>query len=156
MKHFAWFRRDLPWLGPGFVYCVHADEEANLRRELERLDFALYVLDGSEVINSKRLHAELARVFEFPAHYGANWDAFDDVFDDEHRLPARSALLWLDSETLAANDLKTFAESVAILRDARQALSGDERQFELFLLGTGPGFRRPSDPVSEQWRTLPL
>ena len=48
------------------------------------------------------LHIELAQIFEFPAYYGGNWDAFDEAFHDEHPLPAVTELRWLSAETLAA------------------------------------------------------
>jgi RNAse (barnase) inhibitor barstar len=145
----------MPWLGPGFIYCIHEDAEQVLRRELARLNFSVFALAGREVRDANSLHSELARTFSFPDYYGRNWDAFNDCFDDP-ALPRRSALLWTHAEQLAQADLKAFAEAVAVFREAADALSRDGRQFELMLLGTGPGFRRPAEPVDPAWRRLPL
>jgi hypothetical protein len=41
VRDFVWFRRDLPWLGPGFIHCVDEDVEQTLCNELARLDFKL-------------------------------------------------------------------------------------------------------------------
>jgi hypothetical protein len=53
------------------------------------------------------------------------------------------------------SDLKAFAEAIAVLTQAADAVGRDARQFQLFLLGTGNGFRRPTDPVDPSWRQLP-
>jgi RNAse (barnase) inhibitor barstar len=145
----------MPWLGHGFIYCVHADAEAVLRQQLEDLAFTAFTIEGDAVVDAQSLHAELARAFEFPEYYGANWDAFYDCIGDSE-LPQRSALLWRDAERLARSDLKAFAEAVAVFHHAAEIVGRDGGQLELFLLGTGSGFRRPSDPVDHAWRQLPL
>ena len=155
ISDFVWFRRDMPWLGRGFIYCVDADAEPTLRQQLGDLGFVLYTLAGEAVDDARSLHAALARTFDFPDYYGSNWDAFNDCFD-EPELPRRTALMWRGAERLARRDLKAFAEAIAVLRDASDTLAGDDRQLELFLLGTGSGFRRPSDPVDHAWRQHPL
>jgi RNAse (barnase) inhibitor barstar len=125
--------------------------ENELRDELTRLDFALFEIDGRGVDTGARLHEELARAFNFPGYYGRNWDAFNDCFDDPP-LPLRSAILWQDAQRLAGADLKAFAEAITVLRSATDELSAAGRQLELFLLGTGQGFRRPTDPPEPGWR----
>jgi hypothetical protein len=54
------------------------------------------------------------------------------------------------------SDLKAFAEAVVVLAQAADTVGRDARQFELFLLRKGNGFRRPSDPVDPAWRQLPV
>jgi RNAse (barnase) inhibitor barstar len=144
----------MPWLGRGFIQCVHADAEPDLRRQLTGLGFTLFTLAGAGLADAPSLHAQLARTFEFPNYYGANWDAFNECFDDP-ALPHPSALLWRGADALAQSDLKAFAEAIAVLTQAADAVGRDARQFELFLLGSGNGFRRPTDPVDPSWRQLP-
>jgi RNAse (barnase) inhibitor barstar len=145
----------MPWLGRGFVHCVHADVEQVLRQQLAGLGFTVFTIAGERIDDAQSLHVELARTFGFPDYYGANWDAFNDCFDDPE-LPHRSALLWRGVERLAASDLKAFAEAVVVLSEAAESVERDARQVALFLLGTGNGFRRPGDPVDPAWRRLPV
>ena len=105
ISDFVWFRRDMPWLGRGFVYCVHADAELALRQQLGDLGFALFTLAGDAVDDARTLHAALARTFDFPEYYGANWAAFNDCFDDP-KLPRRTALVWHAAERVAHSELK--------------------------------------------------
>ena len=44
-----------------------------------------------------------------------------------------------------------FAEAIAVVRSGIDELSADERQLELFLLGTGLGFR-PTAPIEPGWQ----
>jgi RNAse (barnase) inhibitor barstar len=126
-----------------------------LRQQLGDLAFTALTIEGDAVVDAQSLHAEVARAFELPEYYGANWDAFYDCFGDS-QLPQRSAVLWRDAERLAGSDLKAFSEAVAVLHHTAEIVGRGGRQLELFLLGTGSSFRRPGDPVDHAWRQLQL
>ncbi len=150
----------MPWLGPGFVYTVHEDALRGLRSDLAKHGFNAIVLDGSEMRDAASFHAEAKKAFAFPDYYGNNWDAFNECFGEIH-FPNPTAILWREVETLARADLKTFAEAVAQfirLRDAfaradAEAVEASEPiQIELIIVGRGPGFRHPDDPIDSRWR----
>jgi ribonuclease inhibitor len=54
-----------------------------------------YTIELERINSRKTLHAELARVFLFPAYYGRNWDAFDECVG-ELALPASVNVLGFD------------------------------------------------------------
>ena len=149
----------MPWLGRGFIHCVHEDAADVLQHELDRLGFSVVVLDGARMTDAGSFHAEAERAFQFPDYYGRNWDAFNECFlETEFSQP--SAIIWSSAEQLAAADLKTFAEAVAIINDLRAAFGKlpvdvargpRPAQIELFLVGQGGAFRRPDDPVDQHW-----
>jgi RNAse (barnase) inhibitor barstar len=39
-------------------------------------------IEFAGITTKGELHAQLARAFDFPAYYGANWDAFNDCIVD--------------------------------------------------------------------------
>ncbi|MDP8909631.1 MAG: barstar family protein, partial [Chloroflexota bacterium] len=164
VSDFVWFRQAMPWLGPGFVYCVHEDALDILRGDLARHRFNIVSLDGTAMTDGPSFHAEAKRAFGFPDYYGSNWDAFNDCLG-ETRLAHPTAILWSAAEVLVSSDLKTFAEAIAEFSRFRDAFKradprtvevADPVQVELLLLGRGKGFRRPDDPIAPSWQRLPL
>lgn len=55
----------------------------------------LYTIELDRIASREVLHAELARVFFFPYHYGRNWDAFDECIGDIEQ-PASVEVLGFD------------------------------------------------------------
>lgn len=163
MSDFVWFRQAIPWLGPGFVYCVSEDAADTLRSDLARHRFNMIALDGTAMTNAASFHVEAKTAFGFPDYYGNNWDAFDECLG-EIQLPHPTAILWSAAEVLASSDLKTFSEAIAQFSRFRDAFKrpnpdavgvADPVQLELVLLGRGERFRRPHDPIAPAWRRLP-
>ena len=164
MSDFVWFRQAMPWLGPGFVYCVSEDALDALRGDLARHGFNTIALDGTAMTDAHSFHGEVKRAFGFPDYYGSNWDAFNECFG-ETAFAHPTAILWTAAEVLASSDLKTFSEAIAEFSRFRDAFkrADPERvegagpvQLELVLLGRGRGFRRPDDPIDASWQRLPL
>jgi len=154
----------MPWLGPGFVYCVHEEALNHLRAELAQHGFNVIALDGNQMTDASSFHAEAKRAFGFPDYYGHNWDAFKDCLG-EMQFAHPTAILWSAATILSASDLKTFAEAVTELSRFRDAFAradpdavdvSEPVQLEVVLLGRGSGFRRPTDPVDPAWLRLPL
>jgi RNAse (barnase) inhibitor barstar len=148
---FVWLREALPWLGPGFVHCVHEDALDVLDRDLRRAGFAVVRLPGEDVTDAHGFHAAAKRAFAFPDYYGHNWDAFNECFG-EVELAHPTAIVWTAAERLADSDLKTFAEAIAEFARFRDAFADPDpgsvdvsrpTQIELFLVGRGAAFRRP-------------
>jgi len=117
-----WLRESLPWLGPGFVYCVHEDGLDDLDRDLRRAGFAVMTLRGEDITDAQSFHAAAKRAFIFPDYYGHNWDAFDECIG-EVKFTHPTAIVSTAADRLAASNLKTFAEAVVQLIRVRDALA---------------------------------
>src|SRR5690349_2331210 len=98
-----WVRGELPWLRSGPLFRVHRSAETELDSFLHRFSYGRMNLDGTAMTTLASAHAELARAFSFPDHYGKNWDAFNDSFGEfvvEHS-GEHIAVVW-DNIELAA------------------------------------------------------
>ena len=159
MSDSVWLREALPWLGPGFVHCVHEDAIDVLDRDLRRAGFAIIRLPGEDMADARSFHAQAKHAFAFPDYYGHNWDAFDECFG-ETGFFSPTAIVWTAAERLAASDIKTFAEAVVQFTRFRDAFARPDHdyveaprstQVELVLIGRGAAFRRPGDAVPTGW-----
>ncbi len=164
MTRFVWLRQAMPWLGPGWIYCVDNEAVDALLTDLRGSGFNVVSLDGSQATDAQTFHAAVKSALAFPDYYGGNWDAFDECVA-EVLFAHPTALVWTAAQTLAESDLKTFGEAVAQFSRIRDALRkadpevtevSEPVQLELVLLGRGDGFRRPDDPVDRRWASLPL
>lgn len=154
MADFVWFREEAPWLGPAFVYTIHEDAIVDLRRMLDENGFRTLALDGARMTDADSLHQEIKRAFGFPEWCGHSWDSFDDCIG-EIDLTRPTAVVWNAAEQLAAADLKSFAEAMATFVRLRDRMNADEVQWEIFLVGSGSGFRRAADPLPPGWALPP-
>ena len=85
-------------------------------------DFVTRVLDGGRCRTKRALLAELARVLDFPAHFGRNWDALEDCLTDLGWLPAAGYRLVVSAaDRLLARDAAGYATLVALLEDVGRA-----------------------------------
>ena len=55
---------------------------ADLRKEFARQGIRIVALDGTAIEDKETLLAELGRTLQFPAYYGANWDAAEECLRD--------------------------------------------------------------------------
>jgi len=139
-EDFIWFRRDFPWLGPGFIHAVDDDYADEFAADLTKHRFELRSIRGD---SERTVFEELGSAFAFPDYYGGSgWDSVIDCFTDVE-LPPRCALLWRRADTYASRDLKTFAEACAVLDNIFRELGKSGHQLVLVLTGTGPSFKRP-------------
>lgn len=106
---------------------LHADPAAadDLAADLRRDDFVVRVVRGENMTTTAQVFDEFAAAFQFPAHFGRNKDAFDDVMRD------------LDDV------LGLGAGYVVVVRNAESLLSAqpDERDW----------FRGSMDFYAEEW-----
>jgi RNAse (barnase) inhibitor barstar len=128
---FVWLRRELSWVGSGFIHGLPHDAAAGVA-DLERLGFDAVRLDGTKITDSESFHLQVAAAFGFPDYYGRNWDAFDECFG-ELEMPSHLAIVWTDADRLAASDLTTFAEAVAVFHEHCRARSKVGTQLALFI-----------------------
>jgi hypothetical protein len=77
---------------------------------------ALHLLDGGRCRTKRALLAELARVLEFPAYVGRNWDALEEALGDLEWLPAAGhTLVIAGAEQLLARHEADYATFVSLL-----------------------------------------
>jgi len=82
-------------------------------------DFAVRQLDGGRCATKRGLLSALARAFDFPSHFGQNWDALEDCLTDLEWLPAAGYLLVIaDADRLLAGHEEDYRTFVAILETA--------------------------------------
>ena len=87
----------------------------DLQRELP--DVAVRQLDGRRCGTKAALLAQAARAFQFPPHFGHNWDALEDCLADLDWLPATGHLLVVTSaDRLLAAHPDDYATFVSILQ----------------------------------------
>jgi hypothetical protein len=96
--------------------CVHFTDSAPLRESLSRLGLHAATIDGSKISSKMDLMSALAAAFDFPGHFGANWDALDDSLRDlswletgNHTLTVESARdVWQNHPELAGGLVESW------------------------------------------------
>lgn len=117
-----------------------------LMTALSALDFKLYRIDGSKILDERTFFTEVAQVFDFPAYFGHNWDALNDCWGDIDFSAQRIAIVWEYADQTLSADVQTFLEAVCTFYDFAVGLGTydeDESkiiQMEVFLVGHGRGF----------------
>jgi Barstar (barnase inhibitor) len=80
------------------------------------------ILDGRRCRTKRTLLSEMARVLEFPAHFGGTWDALEDCLTDLEWLPGTGyRVLILAADRLLAREPASYAALVALLEDVGRA-----------------------------------
>ena len=134
-----WLKQEFPWLGPGFVQAVAERYADQFSSALARLGFSVKTMRCGA---GDDLHAELAKVLNFPDYYGKNWDAFDECVA-EVTFATPFALVWRDAGGYAAENPKLFAEASFMLNDAFH--KRPDVQAILVITGDGGTFRAPAE-----------
>jgi RNAse (barnase) inhibitor barstar len=124
-------REELPWVGSGFIHRLPQNAFA-AAGDLERLGFYVVLLDGTKITDRRSFHTQAAKAFAFPDDYAKTWDAFNECFGKKH-LASRVAVLWTAAEQLATNELRTFAEAVAMFHEHGRKRAEQGIQLELFI-----------------------
>jgi hypothetical protein len=84
--------------------------------------FAVRTLDGRRCQTKPTLLDELARVLQFPAHFGKTWDALEDCLTDLDWLPHAGYWLFITSaHRLLARDDASYATFVELLEAVGRA-----------------------------------
>jgi RNAse (barnase) inhibitor barstar len=81
--------------------------------------FAVRRVDGRRCRTKAALLDEFARALDFPAHFGRNWDAFEDCLNDLSWLEAEGyASVVTDAQAVLARHDADYATFVAVLEAA--------------------------------------
>ena len=150
-EHWLDMKKELPGLQGQILHTVWKADVDALTRQLEQIDFKVYVIDGSKVVNETSFFAEVAQVFEFPAYFGHGWASWDDCLGDFGSLaPHRVAIIWIHADQSFAEDACTFLQAVidiynmAVGEQLHTTRHPEEvkqsKQIEIFLLGESQGF----------------
>jgi RNAse (barnase) inhibitor barstar len=137
----------------GFHLHTVKTEPGVLTTILLNLGFKIYVIDGAKIRDESSFFSEVAKVFDFPAYFGHNWDAWNECLGDfRQSLTAnRTAIIWEHADQAFDTDAQTFLEAVCDLNRLSISVAHpplpystkdvEPRQMEIFLLGQGNGFK---------------
>lgn len=116
-----------------------------LRHDYEQRGYTVRWIRGRKARTTRSLFDEFAAAFQFPEHFGDNWDAFNDCLTDLEWLRTDRGYVLVITEPdamLAAERAKTLKTFVEILTDAVQyfvedpahSWQGDMRPLEFHVL----------------------
>src|SRR5688572_13615301 len=117
---------------------------------LTEYGFSVFVIDGSEINDSKSFFRNAKKVFDFPDYFGQNWDAWDECLGDfKLSLTGQIAIVWKDADKTFMSDAKVFIQAVIDLYNmalsAGSVSNSQPHQVELFLIGNMEGFKNALD-----------
>ena len=122
---------------PGIHLWHGAADVADLRHTVEHAGWAFGHVDGWTDAGSKAdFLAAVGATFDFPDHYGQNFDALADCLHDIGRGVDGVVLLWDGWSTLARADEKAFSIALSVLGSRVNADRGVP--FSVLLRGDGP------------------
>lgn len=116
-----------------------------LVRQLSKHGFSVYIINGSEILDSGSFFTHAGAVFKFPDYFQGSWPAWDDCLGDlSYQLNEKTAIIWDNADKTFQADAATFTQAVFDLYSmALYAGHIDQTnpcQVELFLVGTSAGF----------------
>lgn len=82
---------DPPWVQ--MLILKQGQEFAFEHLQIQLPGYIVKVADGSDCKNRSDLFTQLARLLEFPAYFGRNWDALDECITDLEWMPGRGYVL---------------------------------------------------------------
>jgi RNAse (barnase) inhibitor barstar len=108
-------RKEIPGLRGQTIHATESETES-LFDVLSRLEFKIYIIDGSKIVDEKSFFAEVAHVFAFPSYFGHGWASWDDCLGDFGSLaPLRTAIIWKHADHTFIADAQTFLQAVCDL-----------------------------------------
>lgn len=115
------------------------DEPAEVLAAAEALGWAAFRVDGADVPDKNAFLSRSAVAMRFPAYFGHNWDAFEEIVNDPDALPeAQGYLLLLDDfAAFARSQPGEWATARAILADAAARWQAQRRGFLVLLRRAG-------------------
>ncbi len=122
---------------PG-VYRWHgAFHVPDVRHTVEHAGWRFAYVDGWRAQRRNEFLSAVAKAFQFPEHFGGNFDAMADCLRDVHGPDDTGVvLLWDGWGTLARDDEAAFSKARAVL--AQRAAEDQGGAFVALLRGEGP------------------
>ncbi|HRJ45479.1 MAG: barstar family protein [Caldilineaceae bacterium] len=118
------------------VYRIDAkDDPAEVIEAAAALGWAAFRVDGGDVPDKAAFLSRSAVAMRFPAYFGQNWDAFEEIVNDPDAMPqARGYLLLLDDfAAFARSQPGDWATARSILADAAARWGAEGRGFLVLL-----------------------
>ncbi len=92
---------------------------AEVERAAQQRGFRFFRVNGQHAANRQELFGLLRTTFEFPAHFGSNWDALLDMLRDLSWLPASGYVVLIENlEPLSTHDHASYDKLLGVLHDA--------------------------------------
>ena len=127
---------------PG-LYLWHGGFEVDdVRHTVEHAGWGFAHVDGWTHQDKAELLTEMGQAFDFPDHYGHNFDALADCLSDIGQHVDGTVLLWDGWGTLARSDPQAFSVALSVLGGRVNADRGTP--FAVLLRGEGPDPSLPS------------
>jgi RNAse (barnase) inhibitor barstar len=116
------------------TFYLTASDLGDLRAAASGLGFRRVDIDLANCADKAALMQRFADAFDFPPHFGHNWDALADCLGDLDWLPAEGYVLTLENlQELRAADAADYATLVSVLEGACEEWREQGRPFWAFL-----------------------
>ena len=119
----------------GLYRIEERDDPAEVVAGAEALGWTAFTVDGSDVPDKPAFLSRSATAMRFPAYFGQNWDAFEEIVNDPDAMPdAQGYLLVLDDfAVFARSQPGEWATARSILADAAERWRAEGRGFLVLL-----------------------
>ncbi len=123
----------------GIFRIDEGNDPADILAGAEALGWAAFRVAGGEVQDKSAFLNRSASAMRFPAYFGQNWDAFEEIVNDPDAMPeAQGYLLLLDDfAAFARSQPGEWATARAILADAAERWQTQGRGFVVLLRKAG-------------------
>ena len=103
----------------GVYWIASSVEVTEMEQAAHQRNFRFVHLNGFGITNRADLFGMIQSAFEFPAHFGGNWDALLDMLRDLSWLPASGYIVFAHNlEPLSAYDHASYDHLLGVLHDA--------------------------------------
>ena len=115
------------------------DDPTEVVAGAESLGWTAFRVDGADVPDKPGFLSRSASAMRFPAYFGQNWDAFEEIVNDPDAMPdAQGYLLLLDDfAAFARSQPGEWATARAILTEAAERWRKEQRGFLVLLRKAG-------------------
>lgn len=119
----------------GFYRIDEGDDPVDVMEGAEALGWTAFRVDGADVPDKAAFLSRSATAMRFPAYFGQNWDAFEEIVNDPDALPnAQGYLLLLDDfAAFARANPGDWSTARSILTDAAGRWRAEGRGFVVLL-----------------------
>ena len=85
------------------------------------MNYKVFYLDGKKINSKQTFLKQAAEAMEFPAYFGANWDAFDECITDLTWCPAqRYVILYDHADIFAQAEPTQYQIALDIFNSAKE------------------------------------
>lgn len=136
----AWLRRLLQGrMPPGFYRIGTRPRVQEILDAARRAGWHAAALRGDAITDKASFLDAIAAGMAFPAYFGRNWDALDEVLTDPDALPGAAGylLIWDNPVKLARSQPETWRQAREVLEEAVAAWQREGKPFVVLLREAG-------------------